>query len=371
MGKLNNKLSARAISKILLAIFSVALPLFVASSSILANRLNEMVNRDNLPVRIEAGDDEEFEVFRIEYENDDGMITVSGMDGNRVVAPGTSSEAIFRMKNVDDVAIDYSLSPNVEYTSEFVLPILVRLLRPDGTYMAGDENTWIPAADLNEIAADAATLEKTQAVAYTLQWKWDFESGDDDYDTMLGNEKWADVGIKVSFTAQASANTAIEENGGFVESGALENLLWGAAAAALLAGLTALMMGLVKHMGPTPPPAVGGGSGGAVVPPVASKQKKKSATPPPSTNQSGKQREKKQGREAEVNLDMISAVFAPGEHVNVMTLKAKGLIPPTAQHIKVLARGGVIDKPLVVEARSISSKARALVIAAGGTVINV
>lgn len=365
MGKMANKLSSQTISKILLSIFSVALPLFVASSSILSYRLNEMTNRDERPVELEAGDHGEFEVFSVEYENDDGIITVSGMDGNRVVAPGTSGETLFKISNVDDVAIDYTVEPKVAYTSEYTLPIVMRLIRPDGTYMAGDENTWIKAEEMNDIAAHADTIPEEEGVAYVLQWKWDFESGDDDYDTLLGNEKWADVGIKVSFITTASANTSIEENGGFVESGALENVGWGALAAVLLAGLTALMIGLIKHMGPTPPPA-----GGAAVPPVAAKPKKP-ATPPPASNQSGKQKEKKQGREAEVNLDMIVAAFAPGEHVNLMTLKAKGLIPPTAQHVKVLARGGIVDKPLVVEARSVSAKARALITAAGGTVINV
>lgn len=370
MNSITNKLSAQTISKILLAIFSVALPLFVASSSILSYRLNEMVNRDDRPVEIEAGDNGEFQVFSMEYENDDGMITVSGMDGNRVVAPGTSGEALFRLKNVDDVTIDYTLEPKVVYTSEFTLPILMRLIRPDGTYMAGDEETWIKAEEMNDIVADADTIPEEEGVAYVLQWKWDFESGDDDYDTLLGNEKWADVGIKVSFLATASANTSVEENGGFVESGALENVAWGTAAAALLGGLVALMIGLVKFMGPTPPPAVGGG---AVPPPVAgAKPKKAPVTPPPASNQKGKQKEKKQGREAEVNLDLIANVFAPGERVNLMSLKAKGLVPPTAEHIKVLARnGGVLNKPLIVECRSISARARALVIAAGGTVINV
>ncbi len=368
MNSITKKLSAQTISKILLAIFSVALPLFVASSAILSHRLNEMVNRDDRPVELEAGDNDEFQVFGVEYENDDGKITVSGMDGNRVVAPGTSGETLFRLRNVDDVAIDYTLEPKVVYTSEFTLPILMRLIRPDGTYMAGDENTWIKAEEMNDILADADTIPEEEGVAYVLQWKWDFESGDDDYDTLLGNEKWADVGIQVSFIATASANTSVEENGGFVESGALENLAWGAAAAALLGGLVALMIGLVKFMGPTPPPA----GGGAVPPPAAAKKPKAPVTPPPASNQKAKQKEKKQGKEAEVNLDMVANVFAPGERVNVASLKLKGLVPPSTEHVKVLARnGGVLNKPLIVECRSISARARALVIKAGGTVINV
>ncbi len=257
MNSTANKLSAQTISKILLAIFSVALPLFVASSAILSYRLNDMVNRDDRPVELMAGDNGEFQVFSVEYENDDGVITVSGLDGNRVVAPGTSGETLFRLKNVDNVAIDYTVEPKVEYTSEYTLPIRMRLIRPDGTYMAGDEDLWIKAEEMNDVLADANTIPEEEGVAYVLQWKWMFESGDDDYDTTLGNEKWADVGIKMSFITTATANTAVEENGGFVESGALENLLWGIAAAVTLGGLATLMFFLIRYMGPTPPPPFG------------------------------------------------------------------------------------------------------------------
>ena len=49
---------------------------------------------------------------------------------------------------------------------------------------------------------------------------WEFESGDDAYDTALGSASvTTEIGLSVAFTVHAEANTDVQTNGGFMQSG--------------------------------------------------------------------------------------------------------------------------------------------------------
>ena len=69
------------------------------------------------------------ELFRIEYANELGQITVQGANTDNVVAPGTSVDYDIRLRNNDDVIIDFLLTPNVEFlTADEVTEELVQRL---------------------------------------------------------------------------------------------------------------------------------------------------------------------------------------------------------------------------------------------------
>jgi large subunit ribosomal protein L15 len=59
-------------------------------------------------------------------------------------------------------------------------------------------------------------------------------------------------------------------------------------------------------------------------------------------------------------------VYEAGEEVTLESAKAKGLLPKTAERLKILAKGEV-DRPLVVKANRFSEKAAEAIRNAGGT----
>ena len=138
-------------------------------------RLVDYIKVDEREVLLESGLDKEFELFSVQYENASGEITVSGSDGQTVVAPGTSVEYTIRLKNTDKTAINYDMIPDVHFTSEHDIPILVRMIAPDGSYIAGDAKTWIKVEELNSLQ-EHRTLKRGESVEYIFQWKWEFES---------------------------------------------------------------------------------------------------------------------------------------------------------------------------------------------------
>jgi hypothetical protein len=154
----------------------------------------------------------------VEYTNAAGEITVSGTEGQAVVAPGTSVECTIRLRNADKIALDYVLSPEVTRTSDYHIPIMIRMLDINLNYLIGDEKTWVPIEELTGLSVEQ-TLVRGESTEYYFQWKWEFESGNDAYDTELGiaaNEE--NVGLEVTFNLLAEANTEIGKNGGIMRS---------------------------------------------------------------------------------------------------------------------------------------------------------
>ena len=71
-----------------------------------------------------------------------------------------------------------------------------------------------------------------------------------------------------------------------------------------------------------------------------------------------------------LNIDTISENFSAGDEVNINDFKRKGLIPPDAKTVKILARG-VIDKPIHVQANAFSLSAVKMIALTGGSAVRV
>jgi uncharacterized membrane protein len=230
-------------------ILALIILLFIFTSALLATRLAEMSGREERPVLLEAGKDAEIEIFKISYKNGQGEVFVMGSDGDSVVAPGTDNRAFVYFKNADTTAIDFILVPKVNFTSQHKIPVLVRLVRPDGNYVVGSSDSWADVEALAAIPTEENTLAEGQEMVYTLEWKWQFEADDEgnEYDTFLGDHtEKENIGLELSFGAKACANTSIAANGGFVGSGMLLNVVYGVLWILLLAALIVLILVLVK-----------------------------------------------------------------------------------------------------------------------------
>lgn len=350
------------VQKIFWVAIAILSLLLVISIVLLAVRVGNFVYADKREVSLSSKiHDDQVDIFDLQYKNENGEITVAGLDGAKVLAPGTKVEYSIRIRNTDTVAIDYELGSGLEFTSEYELPIEVRLIAPDGQYILGDEKNWATLGQLSD-ATHQNTLLRGETAEYTFQWRWPYE-GDDDYDTTLGNAQ-TDVGLKVALSVHSTANTSIAANGGFFQSD------WGKMFALVLAvlllvcSIVLLVMSVVKGKKQEQP--------APVVEPIVEVLPEPEPTPEPEPIPEPVPEPKKehfQGKMAFINLDVLQNHFADGDTVSLRILKRKGLLPESAKQMKVLARNGEhLTKALNIRTQGISSQARRAVIEAGGTV---
>ena len=112
------------------------------------------------------------------------------------IAPGVSNSYDFKVHNETKKSIRYNIQ--FEEESEYPINMLYRLKR-GGSYVVGDDNTWVSA---NELTVSALKVLATDGVdTYTLDWKWPYEGGKDDADTNAGTNMTSEysLGIKINF----------------------------------------------------------------------------------------------------------------------------------------------------------------------------
>ncbi len=149
------------------------------------------------------------EIFSVSYVNGEQKVTVKSDDGDKVIAPGTEKSYTFKLKNTGNVALDYTVEMDAYFTpADITIPITGRLNRYDGKWIVGSKDEYAKVPALN-VAEDKGTLGAQKYTYYTLDWRWLFESGDDELDTMLGNlavEQDLTFTIVIKTTATDSSN---------------------------------------------------------------------------------------------------------------------------------------------------------------------
>lgn len=192
-------------SVLIVVILVIVLILLLLSTIVLGGRLYNMSTRDQYSVNLGLGDqaDGKLELFSIAYSNAAGQITVEGMNGQKVVAPGTAVDYDVRLKNQDDVIIDFIMAPDVEYFTSDAVPVQFKIVDTYGNYILGDEDTWVSAEEMN-LLNHKGSVHPGEVYTYHISWQWAYESGADEYDTLLGNSK--DAGLTVGLTTQSTAN---------------------------------------------------------------------------------------------------------------------------------------------------------------------
>ena len=196
-------------STLLWVVLVIVLFLFLLTSVILGSRLYEMATRDQHTVDLGLGElDGSIELFRIEYENQSGEITVQGINAENVVAPGTTVGYDVRLRNNDDVIIDFLMTPTVEFLSEDEVPVEFKILDDYGNYILGDEETWVGIGEMNALA-HRGQIHPGEVFTYHVVWQWLFEVSDDQdaYDTYLANQNGQMLpGVAVGIETEAVAN---------------------------------------------------------------------------------------------------------------------------------------------------------------------
>ena len=193
----------------LLILLIIFLIIFLLSTAILGSRLYDLATRDQYTVDLGMGEpDGTIELFRIEYSNELGEITVQGVDGQNVVAPGTTADYHVRLRNNDDVVIDFLMMPTVEFFTEDEIPVEFKMVDSYGNYLLGSDSHWVNADDMNQLV-HKGSIHPGEVFTYHISWRWVFEVSDeqDTYDTYLGSQNVEIApGLAVGVSTEAAAN---------------------------------------------------------------------------------------------------------------------------------------------------------------------
>lgn len=189
------------------------------------------------------------DLFKTAYLDPSGkLITVESDDGAKAIAPGTSNDYHFSLKNTGNVSLDYTLDlEGVFELSDRKLPFEVRL-KKDNEWVVGTDDAWSSVYELND-SVEKGTLPVGKYVGYTLEWQWPYESGEDDVlflndinDTAIGDasaEMDVDFRLFINVAAEATPQAvAMDENGNVLYEESINP-------SALVTGLSMLTGGLL------------------------------------------------------------------------------------------------------------------------------
>lgn len=153
------------------------------------------------------------DIFRISYVNGAQEITVNSDNGDKLIAPGTENSYTFKLKNTGNVPLTYTVELEAYITpANLYIPLWGRLNRYDGTWIVGSRDRYEKVAALDG-AHDKATLGAGKYTYYTLDWMWPYESGDDEWDTMLGNLA-VDQDLTFTIVIKTRAEADTDSSGG-------------------------------------------------------------------------------------------------------------------------------------------------------------
>ena len=346
--------------------------------------------------------DTDIDIFRVSDINEKGEITVESSDGKNVVAPGMEGSYRFQIKNLGNVAVDIKTVLDIKFDYDKInfdydkLPIEVRFSNYKGELLTGTD--WVSVSEFVK-CIDELTIGKSSYVYYNLDWRWLYEAGDDELDTLLGNlsaESNLELTVNIMATAVASEN--LDTVGGIIFNEGTRtggdivpvpyiilNLL------ILLIIITLIILEILKRKKKTKeieeyvesievpslpevdapiPPVVTE----EVVIPVLEKVSKEEVNDlitdkAAYSNIKVVSRPVDRTNRAIINIDTISMYFSAGEVVTLASMKER--IPyfkKNVTYVKVLARG-YLDKPLTIDADDFSIEAVKMIILTGGIVI--
>lgn len=195
---------------------------------------------------VETGDkdktwevNENINIFKASYQNDKGETTVISQDGTKLIAPGVKTSYKFTMYNkgniavIYDVDIDFELRIGKEKQIDYYFPLQVRLLTERGNYLIGDEDEWVNVDDAT-LSNHVSVLGADSYETFELQLMWQFDGGNDELDTMYGDES-VEKGVELTLgintyaeehldpTAQGGTRINVEKN---IEYGGTFRWLW-------------------------------------------------------------------------------------------------------------------------------------------------
>ena len=98
------------------------------------------------------------------------------------IAPGVSNSYHFVVHNSTNAKLKYFIQMYED--SEYFVNLKYRLKR-NNNYVIGDDNKWVTASDLQ---TEFSNINMSSSDSYSLDWKWEYDDGVDEMDTLAGRE---------------------------------------------------------------------------------------------------------------------------------------------------------------------------------------
>ena len=98
------------------------------------------------------------------------------------VAPGSSNTYNFVVHNSSEMNLKYYIEMYEE--SEYDVNMKYRLKKAN-QYVIGDDSTWVTA---DQLKTEFSNIGISTSDSYSLDWKWEYEDGVDDKDTLAGEK---------------------------------------------------------------------------------------------------------------------------------------------------------------------------------------
>ncbi len=114
------------------------------------------------------------------YQQNLAIFENSAFNYDTKIAPGVSNTYHFVVHNSSNIALQYYIEMYEE--SEYDVNLKYRLKRAN-EYVVGDDSTWVTADQLKTAFKDIGI---SSSDSYSLDWKWEYEDGVDDKDTLAG-----------------------------------------------------------------------------------------------------------------------------------------------------------------------------------------
>ena len=152
------------------------------------------------------------ELFKADYKNTDGVVTVKSADGSKVIAPGTEGSYTFSLKNTSDTPADYKIWVEASLSSNMTGVPLETKMSSESGWLLGGKDTWEQAAALNGVST-SETIDAGRTAEYTIYWQWPFEQGNDATDTGYANAE-ASADQEMSYTVTIYTLTAAATESG-------------------------------------------------------------------------------------------------------------------------------------------------------------
>lgn len=155
----------------------------------------------------------QIDIFKADYENGEGKVTVASVNGDKAIAPGTETTYRFAMYNSGNMAVNYAtdlffiLKVGNEVVDSKDFPLQVRMTNSQGEYLIGSESEWVRIGD-ETLTQYSSVLGASSYEDFELHLHWEFSGGNDELDTLYG-----DLAAEKGVSLTLGINTyAVEHN---------------------------------------------------------------------------------------------------------------------------------------------------------------
>ncbi len=164
-----------------------------------------------------GGDDASWEtetsvdLFKNTYTDAEGNVTVQSALGDKVIAPGTTNDYEFNIKNTGNISLDYTVKLDGTFSiSEHELPFYVRC-RVGDEWLVGSAEKWVKVENLGD-AVTTRTLPRGEIDTFVFEWQWPFEV-DKESENLIGDLN--DTLISADATDTKLGDIAVDVNAVF------------------------------------------------------------------------------------------------------------------------------------------------------------